>query len=267
MSQCVAGRMPEEKEKAAAYLRATEDRLRKNARVIDKIMLALPRELTSNQRVALVSDFADAITKGRSSWFAAFHDKGKDQKNPHCHLVICDRDVDTGKRVFGTSEKGSTQQLRQLWEEHANAALARASRPERIDRRTLAEQGARRQPTIHIGVRAGQLVGQGRRLTSQIRRVRNHCQARSRERTVAYPAIDKGALRLAHNIEIRRSNMFASRAERQEKEYWSVIDEDAFLRDIRELKRLHAVLEFGPDGKTGMRTRDERPRDRGGPDF
>jgi hypothetical protein len=224
-------------------------------------MLALPRELTSDQRAELVTAFAETVTEGRAAWFAAFHDKGKDQRNPHCHLVICDRDVETGKRVFGTSEKGSTQRLRQLWEDHANAALARAARPERIDRRTLAEQGVARRPTIHVGVRARQLIGKGRPGLSRERRVRNHCQARSRERNVAYPAIDKGALRLAHNIEIRRSNMFASRAARQEQEYWSVIDEDAFVRDIRELKRLHAVLQYGADGRTPQRSRDERSRD------
>ncbi|TBF85699.1 hypothetical protein [Rhizobium leguminosarum] len=59
-------------------------------------------------------------------------------------------------------------------------------------------------------------------------------------------------------------NMFASRAADREKEYWAAIDQDSFTRDIRELKRLHAVLQRGPDGITLMRSRDEGL---GGPDF
>ncbi|MFB2553789.1 MobA/MobL family protein [Ensifer soli] len=256
-SHLEARRMPAGKEGAMAFMTATEGALRKNGRVADKIMLALPRELTAEQRIALVAAFAESVTDGRASWFAAFHDKGKDQANPHCHLVIHDRDAGTGKRVFGMSEKGSTQRLRKLWEEHANTALARASRKERIDRRSLKAQGLERRPTIHVGVRARQLVRDGRSMVSRDRVVRNHCQARTRSRTVSYPPIDGGRLRLEHNVQIRRTNMLASRRANREDEYWKAIDQDAFVRDIRELKRLHAVLEFGPDGVTPMRSRDE----------
>lgn len=266
-SRLVSGRMPGDKESATAYVRAQEDRLRKNGRVADKLMLALPRELNADQREALVEGFAEAITAGRASWFGAFHDKGKDVKNPHCHLVVLDRDVDTGKRVFGMSEKGSTERLRKLWEEHANAALARANRSERIDRRTLEAQGKPRRATIHVGVRSGQVIGRNRPIVSRNRNVRNHCQARSRERMVAYPAIDGGKLRLAHNIDIRRKNMFESRSEDQESAYWQEINRDAFRRDIQELRRLNAVLEYGPDGVTPMRSRDEGRGSRDSPDF
>ncbi|TCQ16377.1 MobA/MobL family protein [Rhizobium sp. PP-CC-3G-465] len=249
--------MPVDKDKAVAFLKHAEDRLRKNGRVADKLMLALPRELSADQRVTLVREFAEAVTGGRASWFAAFHDKRKDAKNPHCHLLICDRDVQTGKRVFETSEKGSTERLRVLWESHTNAALARADRRERVDRRTLQAQGKSRRPTIHVGVRSKQLIHQNRRLASRDRTVRNHCQAHTRQRTVAYPAIDKGRLRLEHNIHIRRSNMLATRQLGGEREYWDAIDQDALARDMRELRRLHAVLEYGPDGITPMRSRDE----------
>lgn len=260
-SGCVARRMPGEAVKAAAFFREREDALRKNARVADKLMLALPRELDATKRQALVAEFAEAITGGRAPWFAAFHDKGKDEKNPHCHLVIHDRDASTGKRVFGMSEKGSTQRLRVLWQEHANAALARAGRDERIDHRSLEAQGIGRNATIHVGVRSRQLLRRNWVPASRERILRNHCQARSRSRAVAYPAIDAGKLRLFHNIEIRRANMFASRATDTEEDYWKAIDEEAFLRDIRELRRLNAVLEYGPDGVTPQRSRE---RDVGG---
>lgn len=260
VSRIDSSRCPNTPGEAADYLRKVEDRLRKNARVADKLMLALPRELTVPQRLAMVRSFAEAITDGRASWFAAFHDKGKDAQNPHCHLMICDRDLATGKRVFGTSEKGSTERLRRLWEQHANEALARANRSERIDRRTLREQGIERRPTVHVGVRARELIRQNRVIHSRNRLVRNNCQARSRQRTVAYPAIDQGKLRLAHNIQIRRGNMLQSRSRGEEATYWQAIDEDAFLRDIRELKRAHAVQEFGELGRQERGSRTEEPR-------
>jgi hypothetical protein len=257
MSRLDAERVPADKAKAAAFMRVAEDKVRKNGRVADKLMLALPRELNVDQKIALVRSFAEAVTDGRAPWLAAFHDKGKDALNPHCHLMICDRDSRTGKRVFGTSEKGSTERLRLLWETHTNAALAKANRQERVDRRTLEAQGKARQPTIHVGVKSRQLILANRRVFSQVRQLRNHCQARTRDRVVAYPTIDHGQLRLSFNVEVRRKNLMASRAAGRESEYWQAIDEDAFLRDIRELKRLHAVLQREPGGGT-FRSRDER---------
>lgn len=261
-------RLPVSKDGARAFFNRAEDSSRANGRIADKIMLALPRELTPAQRYELVRSFAEDVTGGRGAWLAAHHDKGKDAANPHCHLIIRDQDPATGKRVFGMSERGSTQRLREMWQAHANRALERAGRSERIDARTLKAQGLERRPTIHVGVRARQLVGRHARMRSRPRMIRNSCQARSRERMVDYPAIDGGQLRLARNVEIRRSNMFASRAEHREREYWAAIDEDAFRRDIRELKRLNAVLQFGDDGRTPMRWRDEAlSKGRDGPEF
>ncbi|WP_181763212.1 MobA/MobL family protein [Mesorhizobium sp. B2-4-13] len=260
LSQTASGRCPDDKDRVTAYLRHQEDKVRKNGRVADKLMLALPRELTAEQRVALVRAFAEDVTAGRAVWFAAFHEKGKDSVNPHCHLIVCDRDVKSGVRVFGTSEKGSTERLRRLWEHHANAALAQANRKERIDRRTLEAQGIRRRPTIHVGVRSRQLVRDNKRLQSRPRMIRNNCQARTRQRRVDYPTLDRGKLRLEENVDIRHANYLDSRVERREAEYWEAIDRDAYRRDIMELKRLNAVLQYSEDGRDITGSRDERGR-------
>ncbi|ANV25621.1 MobA/MobL family protein [Agrobacterium pusense] len=259
LSATESSRMPGEKRNAMGYLLDLEGRMRANARIADKLLLALPRELTSDQRRELVRTFAAEVSQGKTPWFAAFHEKGKDEHNPHCHMVLVDRDPATGRRVFKTSDAGSTERLRTLWEQHANAALLKAGRSERIDRRTLKAQGVERRPTIHVGVRARQLIGKNIAPRSRNRIQRNHCQAKTSRRKVDYPAIDGGKLRLLHNVEIRRSNMFASRAAKRAEEYWSAIDEDAFMRDIHELRRLNAVLQYGDDGST-FRARDERPR-------
>lgn len=137
---------------ARTWLDEQEAGDRANARVVDKVMLALPRELTSEQRVQLVRDFAEDLTQGRASWLAGIHDTGKDADNPHAHLVIRDRDIETGKRVIGLSGKGSTEILREKWEKTANLALERAGHDIRIDRRSLAAQGIEdRQPSKHMG--------------------------------------------------------------------------------------------------------------------
>lgn len=224
------GQTPRE---VAEYLKACEDQDRKNGRVIDKVMLALPKELNRTQRVKLVRGFAEHVTQGRAPWLAAFHDKGKDARNPHAHLVLRDRDPKTGKRVIGTSEKGSTEQLRDAWEIFANQALERAGRTERIDRRTLAEQGVEREPTIHEGPRSQAMDKRGAKPKSRQRRVRNAPGAKRPERSVDYRLIDKGKSRPELNRERRDA------AQENERDYWEAIDRDKQARELQDLAAIH----------------------------
>lgn len=217
----------------AEHLKACEDQDRKNARVIDKVMLALPKELSQVERVKLVRDFAEHVTQGRAAWLAAFHDKGKDARNPHCHLVIRDRDPKTNKRVIGTSEKGSTDRLRESWELFANRALERAGRSERIDRRTLVDQGIEREPTIHEGPRSQAMDKRGAKPKSKQRRVRNAPGAKRPERNVDYRRIDKGKSR----PELNRSRR--EPAYENERDYWDAVDRDNQNRELGELDAIH----------------------------
>lgn len=239
LTRVLGERMPTEKAAAIAFLKSAEDGDRKNARVVDKVLLALPRELDSAQRAALVQSFAEEVTGARAGWLAAFHEGGKDSRNPHVHLVIRDRDVATGVRVAQLSEKGSTERLRLLWERHANCALAQARRPERIDRRTLKAQGIRRKPTIHEGVRARRLDRKRLRPQSRVRAVKNAALARSPSRLVDYQRLDSGVSRVVANIGIQRVN--GERAS----SYWKEMDD---WRRERELTRLRAIHLPGSDG-------------------
>ena len=142
---------------ARAWLDRQEEADRKNARVIDKVTIALPRELNAVQRVELVRAFAAEVTQGRVAWLAAVHDQGKDTDNPHAHVILRDRDLQTGKMALRMSQSGSTEMLRKTWERVCNAALERAGMDERIDRRTLEAQGIERVPTKHIGPQARQI--------------------------------------------------------------------------------------------------------------
>lgn len=225
-------RMPTDADEAMRFVRAAEDEGRKNARVIDKVMLALPKELTAEQQLALIRSFAEDVTKGRAPWLAAIHDKGKDQNNPHCHLVIQDRDPKTKRRVIGMSEVGSTERLRKAWESHANLALAAAGLDLRIDRRTLEAQGIARTPTIHEGVRARRMSGEGRTPRSRRRSYRNRPRSRSKSREVDYRKLDKGLSRTAYNRRIKV-------AQESEQERWEAIDADRQRMEIEHLRGIH----------------------------
>ena len=96
VSHVMSERMPEGRVAAMRWLRSQEKADRVNARVADKLVIALPRELTAQQRVELLWGFAEDLSQGRASWFAAIHAKGKDRDNPHAHLLVRDRDVRNG---------------------------------------------------------------------------------------------------------------------------------------------------------------------------
>jgi hypothetical protein len=56
---------------------------RKNARAIDKVVVALPIELSHEENMELLWDFCEGMTKGRAAWIAAIHDGPDDRDNPH----------------------------------------------------------------------------------------------------------------------------------------------------------------------------------------
>ncbi len=229
-----------------AWIDRQEQADRKNARVIDKIMLALPRELDAERRVELVRRFAEELTGGQTPWLAAFHDKGKDQHNPHCHFVLRDRHVETGKRVAALSEKGSTERVRQLWERLANDALAQAGSATRIDRRSLAAQRADkldqakrceaqdpdraarlraeaqdldRAPQGHLGPKARAVKAEGRHST-KIARIEEAQEARRRAESAQEAQKAREATRAAQEAEraLKAAQIAAESRERARRE-------------------------------------------------
>jgi len=133
------------------WLAACERTDRANARICDRIMVAIPCELPPCLRTELIQTFAERLSQGRLPYAAAIHDLAGDDDNPHCHMILRDRDLETGRRVLRTSDAGSTEYIREVWETVANEALANAGYYERIDRRTLFEQGLDRRPGFHRG--------------------------------------------------------------------------------------------------------------------
>lgn len=147
----MAEHMPSKPKWALAWLEEQEQNSRKNARVIDKIMVALPIELDASQRKELIRSFVQSLTKGQAPWYAAIHQSGKDQSNPHCHIIIRDKSILNGRRVALLSEKGSTARIREQWAQQASLALKKAGYNITLDHRSYKDQGIAKIPGNHRG--------------------------------------------------------------------------------------------------------------------
>lgn len=137
----------------ATWLANEERQERRNARMGDRVMVALPREFTEReQRVGVVRAFALAITGGRIPYFAGLHDLDGDADNPHAHVFFRDRGFTTRRPVVGLRQLNTTDWIREVWESTANEHLAAAGYFERVDRRSLAARGIwDREPGQHRG--------------------------------------------------------------------------------------------------------------------
>ena len=97
--------MPDDPDQARNWMDRAERASRKNARLLDKIRIALPRELNEAERAQLVRDFMDDLTgDARVPWFAGIHQTGTDAHNPHVHIAVHDREVESGKRLLRLSD-------------------------------------------------------------------------------------------------------------------------------------------------------------------
>jgi len=234
----LARHIPKSVRKARAWLDRREREMRKNARVIDKLRIALPRELSEQQRAQLVWNFMTELTGERIPWFGAIHQTGKDALNPHVHIAIHDRDIDTGKRVLRLSDNARDREnaglpgpkavdwLRKCWEIAGNRALEQAGQAARIDRRTLKEQGIDREPTIHEGPRAAKINDHVQR--PQSRKRINGCG-----RVIDYPSIDNGRTRREFNAHIIDLNLAkaAANAKNPVAALWAQFERDEAVKD------------------------------------
>ncbi len=198
--------MPLDPVEARTWMDRQEMADRKNARVLDKIRIAIPRELSREERLQLVRDFCEDVTGNRVPWMFAIHQEGHDAQNPHAHIVVRDRDLETGKRFLRLSDSSREREsaglepkavewIRKRWEACANTALERKGLEERVDRRTLDAQGIDREPTIHLGPR-------GMFVDGHVHRPRSRKKTNALGREVDYPTIDQGRTRKERHAEI-----------------------------------------------------------------
>jgi len=188
------------------WSRAEQAERRQDAQIAERIIIALPSELSLEQNIWLLQDHVKEFTRqGRVVQVAIHAPEHGDARNVHAHLLVSMRGVDehgfkaskaeTQERYLHRREY--VEQLRERWAEAANRHLGRHGHAERIDHRTLAEQGIDRTPTMHLGPGDSRRERRGERnAAGEINReisTRNTERATLIERT---PAIDR-AVRVA----------------------------------------------------------------------
>ena len=162
----------------------------KNSQLAREINIALPKELSLEKQIELTREFVKDtfVDKGMVADIS-IHDTQKG--NPHAHIMLTMRPFENGewgakaKKEYILDKKGEKIKLksgeyksrkidtvdwnkkenlekwREQWANYANRTLEKNGIKERIDHRTLAEQGIERVPQIHVGTHASAMEKRG----------------------------------------------------------------------------------------------------------
>ncbi|HAK3594103.1 TPA: MobA/MobL family protein [Salmonella enterica] len=119
---------------------------RKDAQLALEVNIALPTEMTDEQKKALAIDFCNEnfVKKGMIADIA-FHKLDSD--NPHFHVMLTTRKLTPdgagfGQKVREWNSKEQLQEWRKGWADTANEHMQRAGIDARIDHRSLKDQKA-----------------------------------------------------------------------------------------------------------------------------
>ena len=135
-------------DRAALWNNVEQVERRKDAQVAREVRVALPAELSHEQRALLVRDFCQRqfVDHGMVADIA-LHAPGRegDDRNHHAHILLTTREI--GPEGFTTKNRdwNAVEVLegwREAWALDSNAALERAGVEDRIDHRTLEAQRA-----------------------------------------------------------------------------------------------------------------------------
>jgi hypothetical protein len=141
---------------------------RKDAQLAREIEVALPHEMTDQQREYLVKDFArEQFSRKGYAVDIAIHapDKDSDGRNYHAHMMVTMRTL--GEEGFAAKKDRELNSSAQLgvWREQfahlTNRHLERHGIDARVDHRSLKEQGIEREPTVHVGYAGMEMDARG----------------------------------------------------------------------------------------------------------
>ena len=170
-----SGNMPKWAEKdPAQFWQAADQYERANGATYREIEVALPREMTPDQRVELVRDMVWQELGGKHAYTWAIHNPAaslEGGEQPHAHIMYSERTIDAidrdpeqyfkrynaknpdkggcRKDSAGTEER--LQATRQRWAQVQNLHLEQHGHEARVDHRSLKDQGIERTPEPHFG--------------------------------------------------------------------------------------------------------------------
>ena len=134
---------------------------RKDACVAREFEVALPSELSPDERRRLAVDFAkDMANREGCAVDVAIHAPGRegDNRNFHAHILRTTRKVEAdglGAKLdtekAGRKRVDDLEAVRALWADMTNARLRENGINVQVDHRSLKEQGIDREPTRHLG--------------------------------------------------------------------------------------------------------------------
>jgi ATP-dependent exoDNAse (exonuclease V) alpha subunit len=150
-------------DRSALWNQVEKAEKRGDAQVAREIVVALPLELDRAAQGELVRAYVQEqfVSRGMVADVAIHRNPG----NPHAHIMLTMREM----RPEGLSTKKNREwnkpelllEWREQWAVQANRALGRAGQKERIDHRSLAEQGVERLPQVHLGPHTAALERRG----------------------------------------------------------------------------------------------------------
>jgi hypothetical protein len=152
-----------------------------DAQLAREIQFSLPCELTLAQNTEFLRDFIKTkfVDQGVVADIAIHAPSRRgDDRNYHAHVLLTLREVGPegfGKKARlwdqqkGEGKRKSWKQFeaerltewRREWAEYENRALARYGHPQRVDHRSLKDQGIDREPTTHVGPDASEMERRG----------------------------------------------------------------------------------------------------------
>ena len=219
---------------------AEQSETRKNSTVAREFEVALPAELTLEEREALAHDFTRALVRkyGFAADCAIHSPHSKENQNPrknqalvngdsrnhHAHILCSTRKLEaegfTAKtRTLDDRASGAEQvvECRALFAQMTNAALEKAGHSARVDHRSLVAQGIEdREACIHLGPTATAIERRG-----EVSEKMQHHQARQREaagKVYAMLAIAQAQAKAAEEAAALTLAQAQAKAEEQAKE-------------------------------------------------
>jgi len=153
---------PEYADRQTLWNAVEKNEKRKDAQLSREIIVALPKELNLEEQISVMRQYIkeNFVKKGMIADFSIHHN----EKNPHAHIMLTMRNVSRngfGLKNTDWNKKENLLSYRKAWTHIINNTLERKGLAERIDHRTLKEQGIDREPTIHMGHAATALERQG----------------------------------------------------------------------------------------------------------
>jgi MobA/MobL family len=142
--------------------RAEAAERRSDAQIAERVIIALPHEMTVEQARWAVQDHVREFTREGRVVQVAIHspEPGHDERNLHAHLLISTRGVDENglKATKAVEQKerfmnrsAYVEHLRENWARVANRHLERHGQTAGLDHRSYQRQGLNRESTLHMG--------------------------------------------------------------------------------------------------------------------